>query len=346
MQTVQPYRALAVAHAAATIVEGSARVGSVHSVFRCAANLWIPPDSLLAITDPMSTRVPNGIVVGDSNGSRTEGFLGLRANMTVRIGHGCVDIPAVGLRIDSAGAPRWDPRPRLPSRSLAPAELEQNLDRLAWFIHRDTGGKPWSFASLLDSSAHHAQETRVTSQGEEAQRALLAQRVRPAAAALLAAVKEGETDRISAAARRLAGLGHGLTPSGDDFLIGVCGALVLADAMLPVNPNAAHPRAGSRRDQALAIAAAADQTTALSAVWLRHAVHAEFSSEVGRVLVTLADRDASELEAAVTELLTVGGVSGLDTATGLLHGGRAMLSSSTLLPIVDQGSSCQGNHQF
>jgi hypothetical protein len=159
-------------------------------------------------------------------------------------------------------------------------------------------------------------------------------------------VKEGEPDRITAAARRLAGLGRGLTPSGDDFLIGVCGALVLADAMLRVSPNATRPGAPSRRDLAWAIAAAADQTTMLSAVWLRHAARAEFSSELGRVLVTLAGGSASKFGAAVIELLAVGEVSGLDTATGLLYGGRVMLSSLKSLLGVGQGSTYQGQHQF
>ena len=327
------------------MVDGPMRLGSVHSVFGRAANLWIPPDSLLAITGPISTRVPNGIIV-DSARSETERFLGLRAGMMVRAGHGCVSIRAAGLHIDTSGAPRWDPRPRFPSRTLPPAGLERNLNGLDWLIRQDAGDKPWSFASLLDPSANHVQETRAPSQGEEAQRALLARRARPAVAAILAAVELGETDRISLAARRLAGLGRGLTPSGDDFLIGVCGAILLADAMLPVSRNETRPGAASRRDRALAIAVAADQTTVLSAVWLRHAARAEFSSEVGRVLVTLAGEDASELHAAVTQLLAVGGVSGLDTATGLLHGSRAMLSSPTSLARVEQGSTCQGNNQF
>jgi hypothetical protein len=346
VQTRQPCRVLVVAHAAATMVEGPARVGAVHSVFRRAANLWIPPDALLAITGPRLPRVPNGIVVDDSGRSRSEGFLGLRADMTVRAGHGFVDIPAAGLHIDTAGAPRWDPRSQFPSQFLAAAGLKRNLDQLAWLIYRDAGGKPWSFASLLDPSAHHAQETRALSQGEEAQRALLARRARPAVAALLAAVKKGEPDRIAAAAQRLAGLGRGLTPSGDDFLIGVCGALVLADSMLPVSPNAARPGAPSCRDLAWAIAAAADQTTMLSAVWLRHAARAEFSSELGCVLVTLAGGSAAKLGAAVIELLAVGELSGLDTATGLLYGGRAMLLSSKSLLGVDQGSTYQGQHRF
>ena len=332
---MQPYQALAIAHAAATMVEGPPRIGSVHSVFRCAANLWIPPHSLLAITDPMSTRVPNGIVVDPAH-SRGDGFLGLHANMTVRVGHGYVDIPVAGLRIETADVPRWDPRPQFPSRILTLAGLERNFDKMALLIHQDAGDKPWSFASLLDPSAHRAQDTRALSQGEEAQRALLAQRARPAVAALLDAVKAGDTDWISAAARRLAGLGRGLTPSGDDFLIGVCGAIALADA-IPLGCRVAARPSAARRDRALAIAAAADRTTVLSAVWLRHAAQGEFSSELGRVLVTLADEDGVELHAAVAELLAVGGVSGLDTATGLLHGGYAMLALPTAPRSVDQG---------
>jgi hypothetical protein len=254
-------------------------------------------------------------------------LLGLTIDMTVRAGNGSVQIPAAGLHIDTASVPRWDPRPRFPSQPIAPAELERNLDHLDRLIRRDAGDKPWSFASVLDPSACHPPESRAPGQSGEAQWALLARRVRPAVTALLAAVEECETNRISAAARRLAGLGYGLTPSGDDFMIGVCGSLVLAGAILPASRNAAHAIAASRQDQAAAIAAAADRTTLMSSVWLRHAAQGEFSSEVGRVLVALAGAGALELHEAVAELLMVGGVSGLDTATGLLHWGRTVLSS-------------------
>jgi hypothetical protein len=245
--------------------------------------------------------------------------------MTARTGRGCIAVASAGLRIEIAGAALWDPRLPVPVQRLGATGLERNLDRLAELIRRDAAGKPWSFATLLDLQAHHAQESHDPGRGEEDQRALLAQWVRPAVAALLAAVNSGETARITAAARKLAGLGHGLTPAGDDFLIGVCAAIALANAMLPVSCNGAHASAVSLRDRALAIAVAADQTTTLSAVWLRHAAHAEFSAEVSRVAAALTSNDAAELEPAVGELLAVGGTSGLDTATGLLHGSRAIL---------------------
>jgi hypothetical protein len=64
----------------------------------------------------------------------------------------------------------------------------------------------------------------------------------------------------------------------------------------------------------------------LSAVWLRHAAQGEFSAELGRVLTALAEADATDLEAAVAALLAIGELSGLDTAAGVLHGGRAVLA--------------------
>jgi hypothetical protein len=345
VKTLRRYRALTIAHAAAATVEGPACIGSVQSVFRRAANLRIPPDALLAITDPLASRVPNGIVV-DAVRSPGERFLDLRVEMTVRVGHGCVDIPSAGLRVETAGAAHWDPRPRFPSRSLDSVGRARNLDWLAWLIHRDAAGKPWSLASLLAPPVAPAQEIRAPGHHVDAQRFLLAQRARPAIAALLAALQEDEIARISAAARRLAGLGHGLTPAGDDLLIGVCAALTLAAAMLPVSHHSAHASAASLRERALAIADAADQTTTLSAVWLRHAANAEFSLEVGRVVVALAGDDAAGLQEAVSALLAVGASSGLDTAAGLLYGTRALLGSSTALPNVDRGSTLQEHLRF
>ena len=322
MQKADSPRPLAIARGAAALVLGPVREGYVYSVFRRAANLWAPPNTLLAVTAPTAMRVPNGVVVDAPTWAPETAFLGLGVAMPAWIGDGFIRIPAARFCINVDAAPLWDARPQFPERTISPEFLAQHLDRLDCLVRDSARGNPWCFASVLDPLERERREACLER---------VAHRARPAVSDLLAGIAANETDRISAGTRRLAGLGHGLTPSGDDFLIGVCGALALVGAALP--SRAVCQQAGTCDDQAAAVAAAAaGRTTLLSSIWLDHAARGEFSAEVGDVLVTLADTNATGLEVAATRLLAVGDLSGLDTAAGVLLGSRAALSSNRRHP--------------
>jgi hypothetical protein len=114
-------------------------------------------------------------------------------------------------------------------------------------------------------------------------------------------------------ASRLAGLGGGLTPAGDDFL---CGVMLWAWLVHPSPPSFCQPL----------LETAAGRTTALSAAFLRAAARGECSAAWHRLLAALARwrlerpaADASEpLERSVREVLSFGSTSGGDTLAGFL----------------------------
>lgn len=341
-------RALLIARGAAATVHGPLHEAHVHSVFQRAANLWAPPDRLLALTAPTAMRVPNGVVVEAPAGPQEPEFLRLAVGMAVSIGDGFIRFSEAALALDLADVPLWDPRPRFPGRPIPPTLLGQRLDRLDVLIRERARAHPWSFASILDPTTPSGESARRGAASSapthdcpqqaklpflgttiepivEARLQHLTRRTLPAANALLAGIATADIDIVSSAAQGLAGLGHGLTPSGDDFLIGVCGALTLAESVLPAKEET--PQAAPGHELAGAIAAATEgRTTLLSAVWLNHAARGEFSAEVGDVLVALADAEAI-LDAAVARLLAIGGLSGLDTAMGVLLGSRTLLAA-------------------
>jgi hypothetical protein len=114
-------------------------------------------------------------------------------------------------------------------------------------------------------------------------------------------------------AYRLAGLGGGLTPAGDDFL---CGVMLWAWLAHP------SPLSFCR----LLLEAASGRTTALSAAFLRAAARGECSAAWHRLLAALAgwqreQRGAAaweRLELAVRDVLSFGSTSGGDTLAGFL----------------------------
>ena len=110
----------------------------------------------------------------------------------------------------------------------------------------------------------------------------------------------------------LLGKGEGLTPEGDDVLVGLLAGLRL------VGPAVGNPGAGGMQAEVapIVLTEAPLRTTALSAALLRHAVAGEVADPVAALLQALTGR--GDQEEAVSGLLTMGNTSGVATARGVL----------------------------
>jgi hypothetical protein len=138
----------------------------------------------------------------------------------------------------------------------------------------------------------------------------------PAAGLLAAAVHAADADlragwagndaSLSRGVARLAGLGPGLTPAGDDFLLGL-----LVWAWLAHPTPAAFGRTVS--------GTASPRTTALAAAWLTAAADGYVGTVWHRFLATVArDAGPAEILAAADRVLDFGATSGADALAGLL----------------------------
>jgi hypothetical protein len=189
------------------------------------------------------------------------------------------------------GADRWDPTLPRPSAGAARRlpEVERALARTA---------PPESAAALLGhppaaaSARHH--------------------RLLDTLGAGLAALAEGLRRRDAAGAlvtavAAVAGRGPGLTPSGDDVLVGILHAMTAW-------PVLAEPAGGPPVRRRIA-AAASPLTTRISAAYLRTAAEG-WAAEPWHALIAALDRTDAALDAAVAALVRVGETSGADALTG------------------------------
>jgi hypothetical protein len=108
---------------------------------------------------------------------------------------------------------------------------------------------------------------------------------------------------------KIAGLGPGLTPSGDDFLMGLLHAVWLA-----------HPGRTASRIAGWILEAAAPRTTTLSAAWLTSAAKGEAGASWHELLSTMEMSPRSELAEAVQKILKTGHTSGADALAGFIAG--------------------------
>jgi hypothetical protein len=126
---------------------------------------------------------------------------------------------------------------------------------------------------------------------------------------------------------RFVGWGEGLTPAGDDYLVGLCaalGALVQGDAAR---------RTFLARMRGF-IEARCVRTTPISAHGLALAARGHFNADLLRALNALrAERDAHVARDALDALMAVGATSGADALTGILSGFVAWMKPSTNQPL-------------
>ena len=129
------------------------------------------------------------------------------------------------------------------------------------------------------------------------------------------ALAERDADRLLSVARKIIGLGPGLTPSGDDVLVGCLKAAWLLAGGAPKLHSLI---SRFRRDLALDLG---DRTTRVGAEFIRHALNGQFAEVLDQAAQTLLVPTTPEaVAAAVSRLVAQGETSGTDTICGLLAG--------------------------
>ena len=109
------------------------------------------------------------------------------------------------------------------------------------------------------------------------------------------------------AAQQLAGLGIGLTPAGDDYIMGA----ILAAWIL-------HPPKIAKALAENIAAIAAPLTTSLSAAWLRSAGRGEAGILWHEFFDALISGNSAHIQESVEKILAVGETSGADALSGFL----------------------------
>lgn len=127
------------------------------------------------------------------------------------------------------------------------------------------------------------------------------------ASTLCQGLVQGDLDAIQSGAAGLAGLGPGLTPAGDDFILGAALATWLI-----------YPYKRAQRLVALVATSAVPRTTLLSAAWIKAAGRAEAGKRWHKLFDALAAKNKAMFEQSLVNLVAVGHTSGSDAMAGLL----------------------------
>jgi hypothetical protein len=248
-------------------------------------------DGLLTVASPEGGGLPNGILADLGPNWRE---IGLQSGMVVFASGATVLVPDAGLEIQFDAAARWSPR-LLSSADAADAATARWRRRAeATRAIARARGSAGGFGGLLREDVSHDPVGILAAAG-------------PILMQLAEALETGDRTRAAEVAARLVGLGPGLTPSGDDVLVGIEAALHAL----------ARPPAGFL---ALATDGVEERTTALAATLLRHAGAGEFAERLHSLLAALLGSDDEAIPAAIDRAVAWGATSGTDCLLGVLIG--------------------------
>ncbi len=281
------------------------RAGTIHSVFKKATNIAFDETMLVLLSDELP-RMPNSVRLHSV--VTEELFPNLRPGMEAYIGKDSLAITPCNFSFHLSDTPLWEPRPDVTAHNWDREAVAQHTRLLTQFLaqeHYQEGLVPLVEPLFLQLPL---QETP------------LSRMALPKLRLLSKATWQQNIAGIEEAILGIAGLGPGLTPSGDDVLGGFEAVMALLSSQLSADGI-------SRACVASIISKVAKpRTTKLSGIFLDYASRGEVAEPFGTLLLTLMlpiEEFGIVLKAANCAL-TYGASSGGDTLLGILLGLRTL----------------------
>ncbi|HEU5369080.1 MAG TPA: DUF2877 domain-containing protein [Ktedonobacterales bacterium] len=293
--------------------------GSIQSVFPRAANLQFG-SQLLTLHARETPCAPNGLVLPLRAGQGP--LADLQTGMAVIIERGTIHIPAPSLRLSTQNSQPWDPHPHLEPAACPPERLERNLARLTTLVVEKAPRE--GLAALATLPVEAASADAAPDASAAADESFLLHTARQATRRLLEGVTRQQSQLVRQAASSLIGLGPGLTPSGDDLLIGFIAATSLLATPLGLS------KAMYQRLHSELLTIARGRTNKLSITWMEYAEQGAVAEHVGRLIKALVVDDARLLEEAALAVLKSGATSGGDLLAGIILGSRCLIEQHRL----------------
>ncbi|TQI78244.1 uncharacterized protein DUF2877 [Serratia fonticola] len=295
---VTAFSALSVGYLAASRLANHDRL-QVHSCFQRSLNLRHPDGYLLPLLSGDFQDLPDAIRIPVSGewDWRHHAQIGQLATFqqgTLQGGGWCI---ALGL------APRWQPAQRLPEAN--PLALLDTLSHYATLA--------WQLGQYCHQ--HHSESDVQLLPGMVQSGAL---RYPPPRIVTLGLTDSPE--QLAGEVNALIGYGRGLTPDGDDYLLGYMAALWPWRKL----PAIASHDSVMRRLIGSQLACTND----ISRHYLARALEGHFSAPIDQLMSVLGSATSTtQVQAAALEVMQFGASSGVDCLAGILHGLRTLRSS-------------------
>jgi hypothetical protein len=270
----------------------------IHSVFRSALNLRLTRESnLLTLVTSREADLPQGIRVNTPDNFSFETF---RAGESVTCRGDLLRFASSELTIDMRGAGRFScDLPSLQANMTNPAVA--TAWRSVWQTLNER--QIQSGAEIIAQDLFRSDGTIRTGVPRKAGEAMRR---------LFQSAQQYDLNTASSV-RALIGLGAGLTPSGDDLLVGY-----LAGLWCTIQGK--NERVQFVSGLGKVITGLSGRTNDISRTYLYHAAQGQVSSRLANLAEAICREENSDLLATAQSVMQIGHTSGMDAVTGLLIG--------------------------
>jgi len=272
--------------------------GIVHSVFDHACNIQLEENNLVTLISPKLPNYPAAIKL-DIAENRMIRSIGFKTGMKSVINKDEIKMPEICISIKLSGAKVWDSSPLFLRSNISEEMLNKNIEKICNLTLKC--GEIEGVASILDGNKVDNNYKNFI--------------INPVKR-LAKGISNFDYKEITEASKRLIGLGPGLTPAADDFLLGILASLYYMGYYFGNHLENLKKIAG------FIIYDLPGRTTFISEIMLRNGMKARFSEPIRDLMLAVIHNTA--VQDKCLNLLNIGGTSGSDCAAGIVFGGVLM----------------------
>ena len=312
--------ATSIGFAAANRIRGRRAIGRVHSIFSGAIDVTLRDGSMISIVREEVGSGPINIVTDLPRG-RSMAELGDKKNAEVLRKDGEILIGGKAVLVSTQHARLYRTEKEFSTKLRSISEIRANVAVVARTATRK--GHHQGLGSLIPLLVSSDRETKRPAELNSFSRLAL-----PRVRSLLSKIREGRISELATEVQNLAGLGPGLTPSGDDMLSGLMASLALIVRNLKGNAEIV------RRVNRKITLSARKRTTMLSEEYLSQAASGETNEHFQELIKKMLTALPNEAKRSAELVLKVGETSGTDTILGILLGFQLSLEEKPAVGVA------------
>ena len=272
--------------------------GIVHSVFDHACNIQLDKNRLVTLISPKLLNYPSSIKL-DIAENRMIRSIGFKTGMKAAVNKDEIKIPDINITILLTDVKVWDSSPLFLRSNISEEMLNENIEKIRDLTLKC--GEIEGVASILDGNTIDNNYKNFVINSVKR---------------LAKGISDFDCKEITEASKRLIGLGPGLTPAADDFLLGILASLYYMGYYFGNHLENLKKIAG------FIIYDLPGRTTFISEIMLRNGMKARFSEPIRDLMLAVIHN--TSVQDKCINLLNIGGTSGSDCAAGIVFGGVLM----------------------
>ncbi|MBF8984218.1 DUF2877 domain-containing protein [Lutibacter sp. B2] len=298
--------------------------GKVHSVFKTACNIITTDDELISILTCEKFISPMSVVVGTR---KKFAQLGIKQNLPVRIIKKHILFKEINLDIDLSKTKIWDFKPNFNYIKDTEENIINKLRYIEEYMYRY--GNSDGISNIVFCLGNYVEELK-TYENNDISLNQYSKFIIHRITKFLKLCMDDDRENISEAAKKIIGFGPGLTPSADDFIVGLMTSFIYLSDYFGLDILKVY------EFNKEIVKDIRNRTTLVSEKMLMFASVGEVSEGIKRLMKSfLSISEEKEFINSLIDVLNFGGTSGTDILSGIYVGSKIIVRKNVFRGMME-----------